>query len=294
MLNEHIKPAQFHWAGFSFHCTLNPKVLRKGSSGREVGRKMQQSLYSRPMAAQKLTNPDWNRDELILALDAYLQWKGMPPAKTSPEIQALSHSIGAIQGTLGTEKNPTFRNTNGVYMKLMNFRRFDPAFTSLGKAGLSRGNHLEEEVWQTFSSQPERLAHVAVTIRNIVNSGEIADSTMRLEDGMVEAIEGRIVTVLHYRRERAKHLVDRKKAQAIASDGTLSCEVCGFNFAMRYGGRGEGFIECHHTKAVETLGDGKPTRLSDLALVCANCHRMIHSKRPWLTLLELKGILQSV
>ncbi|MBN4084034.1 HNH endonuclease [bacterium AH-315-A03] len=32
------------------------------------------------------------------------------------------------------------------------------------------------------------------------------------------------------------------------------------------------------------------TRLSDLALVCSNCHRMIHRRSPWPTPIEL-GLL---
>jgi predicted HNH restriction endonuclease len=59
-----------------------------------------------------------------------------------------------------------------------------------------------------------------------------------------------------------------------------------------YGARGEGFIECHHTKPVESLGDDTPTKLSDLALLCSNCHRMIHAKRPWLSLAELSAALK--
>jgi hypothetical protein len=37
---------------------------------------------------------------------------------------------------------------------------------------------------------------------------------------------------------------------------------------------------------------GQKTRLADLALLCANCHRMIHARRPWLTLDELRGLLR--
>jgi 5-methylcytosine-specific restriction protein A len=93
---------------------------------------------------------------------------------------------------------------------------------------------------------------------------------------------------MHQRRERARHLVEKRKALALSKHGKLECEVCGFNFATVYGDRGTGFIECHHTKPVETLGDGTRTRLQDLALVCSNCHRMIHAKRLWLTIAELK------
>jgi 5-methylcytosine-specific restriction protein A len=32
--------------------------------------------------------------------------------------------------------------------------------------------------------------------------------------------------------------------------------------------------------------------LEDLALLCANCHRIIHSCRPWLSLDELRAIIR--
>jgi 5-methylcytosine-specific restriction protein A len=72
--------------------------------------------------------------------------------------------------------------------------------------------------------------------------------------------------------------------------GKLACEICAFNFAICYGDRGNGFIECHHTKPVETLTAGDKTNLDDLALVCANCHRMIHRRRPWLSVAELRAL----
>ena len=36
--------------------------------------------------------------------------------------------------------------------------------------------------------------------------------------------------------------------------------------------------------------EGVKTRLSDLALVCANCHRMIHARRPWLSIEGLRDL----
>jgi 5-methylcytosine-specific restriction protein A len=59
----------------------------------------------------------------------------------------------------------------------------------------------------------------------------------------------------------------------------------------RYGVRGRGFIEVHHLRPLHTLKPGTKTKLQDLALVCANCHRMIHARRPWLTLNELKALI---
>jgi len=79
----------------------------------------------------------------------------------------------------------------------------------------------------------------------------------------------------------------------MASNGRLACEVCEFDFSIAYGNRGSGFIECHHTKPLATLGTGTKTHIDDFALVCANCHRMIHRRKPWLSIAELKGVIST-
>ena len=112
------------------------------------------------------------------------------------------------------------------------------------------------------------------------------------EDEITEAAEGRVFTRLHRYRERNRALVERRKQGSMRAAGKLACEACGFDFRETYGSRGEGYIEAHHTKPVHTLAeDGGTTKLEDLALVCANCHRMIHAARPWLTVAELKALL---
>lgn len=239
--------------------------------------------------------PAWNRDELILALEAYVKWNGNPPAKTSKEIGDLSRLTNAIRHMLGTPAQAILRNPNGVYMKLMNFRRLDPVFTGQGKSGLVRGDKLEEEVWRDFYPDPVRLSRVAAAIRATIQAGLSKDPAFMDDSDSaeeMEAVEGRIMTVLHRLRELSKDLVAKRKKTALQQTGKLACEACGFDFAITYGTRGEGFIECHHTKPVETLGDGMATKLSDLALLCANCHRMIHARRPWLSMDELRAYLR--
>ncbi|MFE3370907.1 HNH endonuclease [Streptomyces sp. NPDC059173] len=41
-------------------------------------------------------------------------------------------------------------------------------------------------------------------------------------------------------------------------------------------------MECHHVVPLHEAGEGR-TKLNDLALICANCHRMIHRCAPWPT-----------
>ena len=45
------------------------------------------------------------------------------------------------------------------------------------------------------------------------------------------------------------------------------------------------------TPTLVALGE-KKTSLSDLVLLCSNCHRMIHKKQPWLELHELIEIIE--
>jgi 5-methylcytosine-specific restriction protein A len=263
-------------------------------SGGEAAGNANQYVAARGFAVVELRrrNPTWVRDELILALDMYLQYAGNPPRKGSAEIDELSETLNRLGRYLGIATEDRFRNVNGVYMKLMNFRRFDPVFTEAGKRGLSRGGQAEEEVWSTFSSDPERCHTVAQTIRQILAGiKEEETATELIGDEIGEAAEGRAISAMHRRYERSSALVQAKKRKVLATAGRLACEACGFDFRERYGDRGDGFIECHHVAPVHTLKPGSKTKLGDLRLLCSNCHRMVHAGRRWLTIEELVAII---
>jgi 5-methylcytosine-specific restriction protein A len=89
-------------------------------------------------------------------------------------------------------------------------------------------------------------------------------------------------------------VVEAKKKASLRATGALRCEACTFDFGLSYGARGKGFIEVHHALPVHQLRPGVKTKLSDLHLLCANCHRMVHAKRPWLTLDQLSECLKGV
>jgi len=237
-------------------------------------------------------NPPWTRDELILALDFYLQHRKAIPGKTSDAVSQLSSDINTLAKRLGLSGSNTLRNVNGVYMKLMNFRSHDPDYTDQGKSGLTRGNREEKVIWDQFAEDPERLKRLADTIRAGL-SIEPEPGTESDEPEIAEAEEGRLITRLHRTRERSRAIVQKKKLAFEKQHGRLFCEACGFDFADAYGDRGRGFIECHHTKPVHSLSPGEKTSLDDLALLCANCHRMVHAKAPWLSMEALTALLSS-
>lgn len=236
-----------------------------------------------------MRNPPWTRDEHILALDFYLRHRPQIPGKESVQVIDLSNLLNRLHGALHGAPPETFRNPSGVYMKLMNFRRFDPVYQGVG---LAHGNKDEEVVWKLFANRSSDLGTLAKHIASFAAppSG-ISNPLPELPEDEDECEEGQILSRTHRYRERDKSLVRKKKAQFFGSYQRLFCEVCGFDFEKTYGNRGSDFIECHHTKPVSSLEVGGKTKLSELAMVCSNCHRMIHRKKPWLTLAELKSLI---
>lgn len=236
-----------------------------------------------------MSNPDWSRDELILALELYFREPSARGSKTHPEVQELSNILKLLPIHCGHDLDEDFRNPNGVGMKLSNFLRFDPSYE--GK-GLRRGSRLEEEVWNTFSCDLQRLNSVSAAIRQVVATRDPCLES-KIDEAEQEAPEGKVLTRLHLSRERSNSLVVAKKEEAMRLTGKLECEVCGFDFMRTYGKHGSGFAECHHIKAISTLMPGEKTRVSDLAIVCANCHRMLHRGKNWFSVSELRNIVES-
>lgn len=234
-------------------------------------------------------NPPWTQDELVLALELYFLEPSARGDDTHSATQRLSDELNALPLHPQADRSKLFRNANGVALKLANFKRFDPAYIARGRKGLSHGSEREERVWNEFAGDFSRLTRVASAIREAGPFVASLDDAMTSEDE--EATEGQILTRVHKIRERNRRLVDQKKQITIRKRGRLQCEVCSFCFGTFYGHLGEHFIECHHTVPLSDYRSSSVTKLTDLALVCANCHRMIHRSRPWLTLHELRSFL---
>lgn len=102
--------------------------------------------------------------------------------------------------------------------------------------------------------------------------------------------EGRLIIRTLRQRQRNRKLVADAKAQYKRQHGRLTCQACGFDFAETYGIE---YIEAHHLLPVSSLTDEHQTQLDDIVMLCANCHRMIHSQTPPLSLEALKDLLNS-
>ena len=84
------------------------------------------------------------------------------------------------------------------------------------------------------------------------------------------AVEGILTETRSRRRDPGLRLAALQRAKG-------RCECCGTNFARRAGGLGARCLVVHHKKQIRDYDQPRETELSDLAVVCANCHMMIHA-----------------
>ena len=100
--------------------------------------------------------------------------------------------------------------------------------------------------------------------------------------------EGALRLRLHLERERRQSVVLRKKK----SLSSLSCEICAFSFSAAYGDAAAEYCEVHHLVPLGNSTDQRKTLLKDLAVLCANCHWVVHLRNPPFTILEVKAMLR--
>jgi 5-methylcytosine-specific restriction enzyme A len=100
------------------------------------------------------------------------------------------------------------------------------------------------------------------------------------EDEVLEGFEGETKQRFVLHRKREARFRNLKIQEALhKNNGRLICEVpnCGFDFADSYGNLGMGYAQIHHKSPLsEAPITGRKIVLDDLAVVCANCHVMIH------------------
>lgn len=147
-----------------------------------------------------------------------------------------------------------------------------------------------------FSTHNFRITRpTGITKQKFNDLYEYAQNDISSEDYGDEAVfpEGREIELKHRARERNQAVIKKAKEIFKQKHGELICQVCGFSFSEKYGDIGRDFIEGHHTIPLSCLNSETKTRPDDIALVCSNCHRMLHRKRPWLGMSELKKLIHS-
>ena len=106
----------------------------------------------------------WTRNELLLALDLYLQTPfGKQHSKHQPIIE-LANLLG--------------RTPSAVAMKLNNLTSLDPVEKARGIKGLGNASRLDSQVWEEYLQSPEK---VVLKIEDLIHtSGEVGNSDVEL------------------------------------------------------------------------------------------------------------------
>lgn len=145
------------------------------------------------------------------------------------------------------------------------------------KGGIGQSN-----VWFADKEESKRIVESVVSL---IENGTLPN--LPDIDRYQSTLEGNPRLVAHLRRERSSAIVKAKKEAVLKATGKLCCEVCGFDFKNIYGELGEGFCEVHHVYPLSKADGMVKTELKDLAIVCSNCHRIIHRSDPMLSIDKL-------
>ena len=87
---------------------------------------------------------NWTKEETIVAFNVYCKIPFKSSSKTNPIVIKYANILG--------------RSPSALNMKIGNFGRLDPELKKLGITGLVNGSKLEEEVWNEFNGNWEKLA----------------------------------------------------------------------------------------------------------------------------------------
>ncbi len=112
---------------------------------------------------------NWTREETIVAFNVYCKIPFKSSSKTNPIIIKYANIIG--------------RSPSALNMKIGNIGRLDPELKEQGKTGLPHGSKIEEDVWNEFNGNWEKLAFESeLLISKYLNKPIEEVSNMQTED----------------------------------------------------------------------------------------------------------------
>ena len=122
-----------------------------------------------------MPNNNWTREETIIAFNVYCKVPFRSSSKSNPTIIQYANIIG--------------RSPSALNMKVGNFGRLDPELKKQGIVGLAHGSKLEEEVWDEFNGNWERLAFESEQLIAKFSNKSIEDVTEIEVEDLREGLE---------------------------------------------------------------------------------------------------------
>lgn len=147
------------------------------------------------------------------------------------------------------------------------------------EAGHALGLGYLPEAWPSHEKIVEDLVNVIKAYRALIFRGGFDPSPeSSSSDDDVSRGAKSLEEIRQYRMHRR---IERKSTNAglVKLERGTVCEACEFDFGETYGALGDGYIEAHHKRPLSSLEEGVVTEFDiaeDFAVLCSNCHRMIH------------------
>ena len=173
--------------------------------------------------------------------------------------------------------------------------KIDKGFQALIDAGLPHISVecivLQPQFRTLFTDDELRVAQARMdAIPDCANQKRVPADEIRIDELSDDAIfhEGAPIRVLVNSYERNREA----RNDCLAKHG-FRCAVCEMRFDEVYGDIGKDFIHVHHNKPLASRrADYRLDPHKDLVPVCPNCHAMLHSHNPPLTVQELRRQLR--
>lgn len=233
-----------------------------------------------------MKNPDWNREELILALDLYFKMDYGQMHGRNPDIIQLSYDLRSLKLHLNIPDKDKFRSPSSVALKLANLKRCDQNFH--GK-GMKDGSRLEKEIWNEFHRHRDTLNKEADLIRQLyLNPKPDKDQHIK---GNRDRDKLNFFFEFHKNRETDPLVIKIKKEMVLLNSKSLKCEICGFDSVAFYGEVGSDIMELHYKKISKNEPGLESSAMEDFIIVCRNCHRVLDNNFGMLDEKDLKRII---
>ena len=236
-----------------------------------------------------MRNPDWNREELILALDLYFRMDYGQMHGRNPEIIKLSKELKNLNLHRNIPNKESFRSVNSVALKLANLKKSDQNF--IGK-GMKDGGKLEKEIWNEFHRHRDTLKREADLIRQLyLNPNKEKESVSAEPKGNYRS---EFIFQFHKSRETDPLVNKVKKEMVLTNLKSLKCEVCDFDSVSFYGELGNDLMEIHLDKELKNEPGLESNSMEDFIITCSNCHKVLDKNFGLINANELRGIIHKI
>jgi 5-methylcytosine-specific restriction enzyme A len=238
-------------------------------------------------SSKRKTNPDWTREELVLALDLYFNLDQGQMHKDNPDVIRVSNELRSLNIHKEIPDPKKFRNPSGISRRLGNFKNMDSNY--IGE-GLSNSGKLAKEIFIEFSQHRDKLRNEAGLIKQLYIKPETGNKLIAEEERYNYKSE--FLFNFHKNRETDPLINKIKKEMVLLTSSSLKCEVCGFDSVAFFGEFGNDLLEIHYTKELKSEPGLEQSSMEDFIIVCSNCHKVLDSKYGIINANDLRFIIR--